>query len=753
MFSLKLINNSIIFCDHKNKINILRTLSEESLFFDIKFLDYKNVIGHINKKYYFFIKEKYNISYDLSKEIKNYLPFISIKKEYNSKRLNDLKNIKKDLLEENIYSDLILDKFSKIYTVNKMCVPSFIKREAYDLELTALSKKTIKLNICNNQKEQAYSVYETVLELLEKGINIEDIIILNASERDQLTIQKLFRDSDIPYITDQKIQVTKFPKISPLFDILENEGLKPGLDYLNNELSPVLQDKLLSIYNQYLDKDITKNMDIFISILKNTYIDKTEFSDSITFSSIDNYIYDNHKYYLLMNYADSSLIKYINTFSYLTNEELDEIGYYSLKEINNYLEKDIINQLETIENLILFHSKKDKFENILPILSINRKINKFNYRYVVKETSYLKTLNALEYAKASYDFNTFYIKRNDYRLLYNTYNQTQNRYLHQFTRIKKEDLNYLLKQNNTLTASKIESYNLCQFQYLLKYLLKLDKFETNPYQFLGKLTHKVLEKVTIDKNTDIDNIVLNHFDFPEEEIYKEKIYREALLKELKKIVPILIDFHNETKFNIIETEVEFKIPYKEFFITGIIDKAMIYKKENNYFILIDYKLNEKDLKILEIKKKRLLQLPLYLYAYTSINKGYIPAGLYYQKTSIGRYKYKEDAIKSSFKLNGISLNNKNIIQELDRDLNYIKSISYKNNGDFSKNNRLIDQNEFLDIKQDVINYIEEMIKNIKQGKFNINPLPEYKKKTDSISCEYCKFESICYSKNKGGDFF
>ncbi len=747
------IDNSIIFCDQKNKINILRTLSEESLFFDVKFLDYKNIIGHINKKFYFFMKEKYNISYDLSKEIKNYLPFISIKKEYSFKRLNDLKNIKKTLLEENIYNDIVLNKYSKIYTVNKMCVPSFIKREVSDLNLTDYSKKPIKLNICDNQKEQSYSVYETVIELLEKGINIEDIIILNASERDELTIQKLFRDSSIPYISDQKTEIIKFPKISPLFDILENEGLKPGLDYINNELSPIIRDKLLNIYNQYLDKDITKNMDVFISILKNTYIDNPEFSESIRFSSINKYIYDNNKYYLLMNYTDSSLIKYINSFSYLSKDELEEIEYYKVEELNNYFERDMINQLESIENLILFHSKKDESENILPIISINRKINKYNYKYKVKETSYLKTLNALEYAKASYDFNTFYIKRNDYSLLYNTYGKTQNRYLHQFTGIKKEDLSYLLKQNNTLTASKIESYNLCQFQYLLKYLLHLDKFENNSYQFLGKLTHKVLEKVTVDNKTDIDNIVLNYFDFPKDEIFKEKIYREALLKELKKIIPILINFHNETKFNLIETEVEFKIPYKEFYITGIIDKVMTLKNKNNYFILIDYKLNEKDLKISEIKKKRLLQLPLYLYAYTSMNPEYIPVGLYYQKTSIGRYKYREDSIKSSFELTGISLNDKSIIQVLDRNLNYIKSISYKNNGDFTKNNRLIDKDEFINIKQDVIDYIEEMIKNIKQGSFNINPLPEYKKKTDSISCEYCKFESICYNKNRGGESF
>ena len=742
-------DNSVIFSNQNNKINILKTLSEQSLFFDINFLDYKNLIGHIDNRYYFYLKDKFNISYDLSKEIRNYLPFILNDKTYKSSRLNELRKIKTYLLEKKIYSDLNIKKNKTIYRVNHMPIPNFIKKEIHDLSLDFNTNTPITLSICKTQKEQSYSVYETVIELLEKKVNIEDIIILNASLEDEFNIQKLFRDSKIPYISSQKKSLTKYSKISNLIDILTKEGLKEGLDYVNNELSPLLRDKLISIYNRCLDKDILNNMDVFISLIKDSYIDKLEFTKSIKFNTMNDYIYDKNKYYLLMNYNDSDLVIYKSSFSYLTKKELQEICYYSIDELNNYLEEDMISQLETIENLYLFFSEISESENLLPVFAINREIRKEIYNYQVKETSYLKTLNALEYAKALYDLNTFYLKRNDFFLLYNTYNDTQMHYLHEFTGINEEDLKFLLIQNNTLTASKIESYNLCQFQYLLRYLLKLDNYESSTYQFLGKLSHKVFEKVTKDEFIDINNIVLNYLDFPKEEFYKEKIYREALLKELKKIVPILIDFHRETEFKIIETELEFKVPYKEFFITGIIDKAMVYRKIDNFFILVDYKLNDKDFDVTEVERGRLLQLPLYLFAYTSINKGYKPVGLYYQKTSIGRYKSNENGISDAFKLRGVSLKNKGIIQALDLDLKHIKSLSYKKDGDFRKDKHLISENEFIKIKEAVINHIEKMISNIKRGQFKINPLPEYSKKTGSISCEYCKFESICYNKNKG----
>ncbi|HOO44538.1 MAG TPA: PD-(D/E)XK nuclease family protein, partial [Bacillota bacterium] len=347
--------------------------------------------------------------------------------------------------------------------------------------------------------------------------------------------------------------------------------------------------------------------------------------------------------------------------------EAMELGYFSLEEINSHLQEDYLYILESLEQLTLVFSKFSEHENRLPDLELHRDIIRIAYHYTVKEKSHLKTLDVLDYAKAEYDYQTYFLERDDHDLLYATYHSSVNRYHHQFSGINQEDLDHLIASHNTLTGAKIESYHLCKFQYLMKYLLKLGRNEPSIHTFLGSLTHKVFEEALKENHEPINDIIAFHLDFPEDEKYKEKVFRNALTEEIKKLLPIFLDFHEQTSFNFVETEISFSIPMDGFQLTGTIDKAMILKTEEDkeYVVVVDYKISDKDFQISDFESGRYLQLPVYLYAF--INQSHrkiIPAGLFYQPTGLGRYKKETNAILRHFKMKGIGLRSQSVMQKL-----------------------------------------------------------------------------------------
>lgn len=262
-----------------------------------------------------------------------------------------------------------------------------------------------------------------------------------------------------------------------------------------------------------------------------------------------------------------------------------------------------------------------------------------------------------------------------------------------------------------------------------------------------------MEHSTRDKAASLDDIVDNHPGFPESEAYKEKLYKKALKEDLAALLPVVLGLHEKTAFKEIETEKAFRFPYDkdpDFEISGIMDKVMVQRNQfgNHYVVFIDYKLSSKDFRMEQFEKRLELQLPMYLYAYRQLEKSKFQAvGLFYQTTSIGRQKRSEKEIQKHVALSGVVLNHKDALLKF-ADLSYIKGVDLKNDGDFKKSNRVLDASDFAAIETTMAALIKEMTMLVKQGHFEINPLPAYGAKKDSVSCEYCPFFGLCYNKNK-----
>ena len=77
----------------------------------------------------------------------------------------------------------------------------------------------------------------------------------------------------------------------------------------------------------------------------------------------------------------------------------------------------------------------------------------------------------------------------------------------------------------------------------------------------------------------------------------------------------------------------------------------------------------------------------------------------------------------------------------------IKSMSIKQDGNFSSNAKVLSNEKINNLINETEKVIDKGIKEILDGKFDINPKQiEFAKEIEG--CKYCKFKDICFKKEK-----
>ncbi len=757
-------NSRIIFLNNQDKLELLKSLNKNSVFHNLSFFNSLRILSNFKDNYFFYLKNNYNISIDLAIKIKKFFDYIDLDKSYNSEKLNQLKIIKKSLIKNNIMIPFDYKKYqnSEIKAYYNMPIPRLFKPKDIQVYFPNSSTNTdIILYKTSNIKMSCLAVYQEIIKLLEKGIDINKINILNTTDEDDYHLNKLFKDANIPLNIDKKIPINQYPVVIDLIEVIKNDGYLASKEYLKNlnknNHNQDLLNTIQNIYNKFLDKDLENYPELLISQINASSAKPRKYTNSLNIYEFTDYIYKPDHYYLVMNYNDTSFPRKISFTGYLDSDELKEIGYISENKYNDYLREYYTSNLKEINHLLLFFSDKTIKDNRLADLNLERKVIEIDYQYKMNDFTYLDSLNQLEFAKTKYDYINYYLKDYNYNQLFNTYDKSIKAYTHDFTGIYDQDKEKLIKINNSLTGAKVESYNKCKFQFLLKYLLKLEAFEPNMNLYLGNLTHKVLEEYVLNHNLDVNHFIDQYPDFPIEEIYKEKVFKKAMKKEILTLLEVIKEFHEMTLFKDIKPELKFEFPLKHdqnFVIRGTIDKAMSFSDDKgmNYVALIDYKLGgSNDFDREKFNKKLQFQLPVYLYAYKKIGKSLAtPIGFYYQKTSLGRYTKGNNAVIKNYQLKGLSLEDKDLLESFNPSLELLRGVSVKNNGEFSKtsSSRIASKKEFKVILDQVEKGFIDMVDSLKTGDFSIDPLNAYGLKQDSVSCEYCKFNNICYNKNK-----
>ena len=749
-----------ILCSNNNKLSYYKiyTLSE---FNKLYYFDY-------NEKTIYYIMNKYNVKYEIAKIYINNLYNID-NDTYTNSKLKFLSELKQELINNKL---LKINKLFNNFLNNKDIViynlP--ISKELNNL-ITSLSKNNNVEIINDKTNTYTHQIYEIdtienevlfvankITELLKNNISISNIYLTNLNDEYKKLIRKIFPMYNIPYTlkNDSSIFGTF---ISNKFFENYNEDLSVTLDtlkdYINNEESQDIYNKIINIINKYTFESNKLNVkEMIISDFKNTKLRTTDITNSVHETSLTEKNFSLNDYVFLLSFNQGIIPNIYKDEDYLTDNDKKELNISYTVDKNNLEKQNTINILSNIKNLIITYKKNANGEDF-SISNINEElnyevINSNEYNY-----SYSNLYNKIKLTSLLDEYNKYGTKSDLLYTLNNHYNNLPyNTYIHKFTGINKQDLHTYLNNKITLSYSSLDKYFRCPFSFYIGNILKLNIYEETFYQLVGTLFHAILERMPEDNlydqtwNEELSK--LDH-DFTE----KEKFFLNKLKEELKFIIEVIKDqenftnLHDELHEERVYTNIEGNIKIT---FTGIIDKIK-YKQEDDTTIvaIIDYKTGNPNLDLSTIKYGIGMQLPVYLYLAKNSNKltNVKVAGFYLQKVlnnevTVDKTHTYQQLKKKNLLLQGYSNENISILSEFDNsymDSNIIKSMKVKNDNSFYSYAKVL-SDKSMDIIENIAHEkIKEGADLITNANFDIAP-----KKIGKINhgCNLCQFKDICY---------
>lgn len=349
-----------------------------------------------------------------------------------------------------------------------------------------------------------------------------------------------------------------------------------------------------------------------------------------------------------------------------------------------------------------------------------------------------------------------------------------------------ENAKKLLSNNMILSASQIEKYYDCKFEYFCKYVLKAKPQKCAEFNSLeyGNIMHYVLEKLLkkypgkelasadqkeIQKS--ISNIIDEYIEKKLGGIKNKNSKFLYLTKRLKQTACFLanhfIEEFKQSSFIVSDLELEisphgavkplcFTLPDKTIVkIEGKIDRVDIMKTEfKNYVRIIDYKTSSRVFKLSDLLSGTNMQMLIYLIALQKNGykkyKSIIPAGALYftaKKPIItaqcdnGKLKFERD-IQNMLKMNGLILDDPIAIEGMEQD-SQGKFIPATIDDGVIKSKSTATPDEFKLIENYIEKLIVDMAISLKNGAISPDPKIYSKQKTSCNRCDYfpvCRYE-------------
>lgn len=347
----------------------------------------------------------------------------------------------------------------------------------------------------------------------------------------------------------------------------------------------------------------------------------------------------------------------------------------------------------------------------------------------------------------------------------------------------------LYGKHMNISVSRLEKFVECPFEYFVQYGLKAKERKvyalTSPD--LGSFMHNILQSFSLKLKEDS----LNWSDIDRQwcEAQVGRIVDESLSKipgsifnsskryghvtnSLKRIltrsvwlitehmkrggftpVGYELSFGNSGDFPPISVELH---SGETVTLIGRVDRVDNMSEENaTYLRIIDYKSGAKEFKLSDVYYGFQMQLLIYLDAILTeleenIEKEALPGGILYFKLDDPILKVKKDLsdkeieekIMKQLKMNGLLLDDIQVIREMDREMEKssdIIPVSVNKDGTFSKSSSVATLEQFQLLRKYVKNTIASLCEEILEGNISLSPC---KSKTRD-SCKYCVYSSVC----------
>jgi len=752
----------LIICPTEEKMKILTSFEDDKSIYNIKFMtidEFKNnYFFSYDEKTIYYLMNKYNYNIDVCKVYLNNIYPIDITKTYESEKLQFLRNLKQELIDNellyfnNMFKNYIKNK--KIIIRNYSNLDKYIEDILGKYEVEILNKNSLQtITEYQTMEEEISNTCIEIIKLINKGIAPDKIYLTNITTDYNYSLKKIFSYYNIPINIDMdnSLYATQIIK----------EFLQDGNIDIENLDKSLINKKLISILNDlsFLDKEDKLYKILLIDKLKNTKISPNKIKNAVNIKNLYNETFNDDEYVFVLGFNQDILPKMVKDEDFITDDIKDELSLYKTYEINERNKKNTIQILSNIKNLYLSYKLETPFKSFYKsslIADMNLQITSPK-----QDTySYSDLYNKLRLGE-KIDLYYLYNEQDDsLKKLLTHYNIPYNTYSNQFNGL--DNKNYLEYQNNSLRLSytSLNSYNECKFKYYIKYVLKLDPNTDNFSSYIGSMYHKIL---SLYKKTNFDfEKEYNKYLETRELSLKEKILLIRLKNELLELIELLkkqeliTGYNNELYEEKIDINLEKNI---DVIFTGTIDKIMYYKKiEDTYFSIIDYKTGTIDTKIEPIKYGLHMQLPVYLYLihYSKVFENPIFTGIYYQNIlfSYPNYDQKdiEDMKKERIKLDGYSTETKEILEVFDSTMEkseLIKSMAYTNEKGFSHYSKVLNDDTLFNLVKYTKNHISTVADSIIDGDFEVNP-KHYDK--ENISCKFCAYKDLCFMKEQDANY-
>ena len=402
---------------------------------------------------------------------------------------------------------------------------------------------------------------------------------------------------------------------------------------------------------------------------------------------------------------------------------------------------------------------------------------------------------------------------NNANVLYNEYFNGKEEYKNKYNAIKryveksefkienKEISKKLFNSDKmTLSASQVEKYYLCQFQYFCKYGIKAKerkKAIIDSAEF-GSLVHYILENTLrgysvkelscmTEQETDVilsktlNQYIKEHLGGTDDKSKRYLFMLEKMKFSVKLLLKHVVKELSQSKFTPIDFELRIgndgKVsPYTvnsnnaNVVINGYVDRVDIYKTEDKSYIrIVDYKTGDKKFVLSDVMFGLNLQMLIYLYAIKNDkNKTYDteiePAGVLYMPSSSGTVNVENGAKieniekekEKTYKMNGLILNNLDVIRAMEEDGKgvYIPVTIKEDKPKKGKKSEgaeepkisigrgqeyVVTSDEMLNIFNKIDALILEMANALTYGKIEAYPA----KGGSYDACKWCAYKSVC----------
>ncbi len=742
---------NIVVTPNSNKMKLLDSFNNDKELVNIKFMTKKEFIDNYycsyDDKTILYLLKKYELNIDIIKVYLRYINIIDINKDYKSKKINFLKEIKKDLLTNNL---LIENSYFKKYIENT----NLITLNYNDLDL--YEEEALNHKIDAKDMNYSHDVFEfnaledevafictKIIELINSGVDINKIYIDGITSDYYYTVKRIFNYFKIPINLNNK---SKIYSTKVVLDFINTNKLD-----LNNNLD--LNKKLLAIKNNLVDieEDSLEYKEILTDKIKSTNFSKDKLDNAINVIDINEREVSDDEYVFILGFNMDAFPTIDKDIDYISDDEKSELPLYKTTYKNIRRKKILINTLSKIKNLTISYHLTSPFNNYYP----SPVIDEYSFNVIknpIVSNNYSNLYNKIKLTKYLDLYTTYneeYIGLSEllthYNIPYKTYSNEYNK-ISEFTNNMKLPLKF--------SYTSINNYNECHFKYYLSYILKIDDYESTFAAFIGSLYHDVLSHVFED-NFDFETYY-NDYLKDKELSNKEKLLMIRIKEELKRLIDMEKSQLTLTNYNKSYYERHLSIPLNkkvDSLFHGFIDRIFYNEDDNFNYAIMDYKSGTIDTDILPMKYGLHLQLPSYLYLIERSNEFKKPkfTGIYYQNILFDRptWSLKENdadkVYKDNTKLVGYSTDDLEKLSNFDSTYTkseLIKSMSYTDK--FNAYTKLLSDEKV----ETMVDYTEKVISNsidsIIDRDFTINP-KIYKKK--DISCKYCKFNDICFKTN------